>query len=350
MKRDLNHFQGCLLGGAIGDALGWPVEFLSLAEIIRTHGDDGITDLPSLVGGAEITDDTQLTLFTAEGILRAVNPGLRRTDESPLDSVYAAYQRWLSTQGYPRDDRWSYDGWLLSLPVIHARRAPGNSCISALRGAVVGTVAEPVNDSKGCGGIMRVAPAGLVYAGETAFRRAMDFAALTHGNPSGYLPAGALAYLVARIIEGLDLDSAVDETLRKLEEYPENSESSESLRAAKELSTRESLSDREAIRLLGEGWTGHEALGIAVYSVLRHRTDFVAALVCAVNHDGDSDSTGAIAGNILGAYLGADAIPGHWKPAVELSSVICHVAEDLFFLLDSHSVDRERYPLEKSAS
>jgi ADP-ribosylglycohydrolase len=65
----------------------------------------------------------------------------------------------------------------------------------------------------------------------------------------------------------------------------------------------------EAFAELGEGWTGDEALAIALYAAMRHASDFFAALVLAVNHSGDSDSTGSICGAILGVACGAQAIP-----------------------------------------
>src|SRR5260370_16834222 len=67
-----SHFRGCLLGGAVGDALGGPVEFLDLEEIVKVYGEQGIRDYAPAYGklGA-ITDDTQMTLFTAEAVLSA---------------------------------------------------------------------------------------------------------------------------------------------------------------------------------------------------------------------------------------------------------------------------------------
>src|SRR5690606_25651288 len=65
-------FLGCLLGGAVGDALGAPVEFMNRASILKSFGPNGITQYASIYGGlGTITDDTQMTLFTAEGLLRA---------------------------------------------------------------------------------------------------------------------------------------------------------------------------------------------------------------------------------------------------------------------------------------
>src|SRR4029079_2843307 len=87
---------------------------------------------------------------------------------------------------------------------------PGRTCLSALRGPVAGTVAAPINHSKGCGGVMRIAPVGLLAGGPHPFALGCDLAALTHGHPSGYLTAGAMALLVAQLVAGHGLDPALD--------------------------------------------------------------------------------------------------------------------------------------------
>ena len=346
MKRNQNTFRGCLVGGAIGDALGWPVEFLKLREIINRYGPDGIKDLKITSSGkAEITDDTQMTLFTAEGIIRGQARGIEKGIFHPPSVVFYAYQRWLLTQGYPRikEYEWAYDGWLLGINELHARRAPGNSCLSALLSRKKGSIDDPINNSKGCGGIMRIAPTGLFYKKDKAFDMAVDFAALTHGHPSGYLSAGALAYLIATIIEGVDIDVALENTLRKLKGYKSHEECSHILKKAIEL-TNSGLSDTEAIQKLGEGWIGEEALAISVYCALKYHDNFKKALIVSVNHDGDSDSTGAITGNILGAYLGLSQIPETWIEKVELKEVLLQVADDLNVEYNEDNLDWNRYP------
>ena len=172
IKRNKNHFRGCLLGGAIGDALGQPVEFLTVEEIKKRYGDAGITDLQiGSSGKAEITDDTQMTIFTAEGLLRAHTRGNEKGICHLPTMVYHSYLRWLHTQGYPkRDDLgFIYNGWLLKIEELHQRRGPGRTCLSALSSGKMGTIEEPINDSKGCGGVMRSAPVGLVCPRENAF-------------------------------------------------------------------------------------------------------------------------------------------------------------------------------------
>lgn len=346
MKRNQEFFRGCLIGGAIGDALGWPVEFIKYHDIIRRYGHEGIHDLQlSSNGKAEITDDTQMTLFTAEGILRAETRCIQKGICHPTSVVFFAYQRWLLTQGYSRisDFEWIYDGWLLGVKDMHATRAPGNSCLSALSSRIQGTLQETINDSKGCGGVMRVAPAGLFYLKGYVFNIAAEFAAITHGHPSGYLSAGSLANIIALIIEGKDIETAVKDTMTELKYHTGHEECTSSLNQAIEL-VKKDLPDIEAITQLGEGWVGEEALAISVYCALKHQNDFKKALTASVNHNGDSDSTGAITGNILGAYLGLSKIPLNWIKNVELGEVTLQIADDLLIGYQDNQEWMERYP------
>ena len=72
-----------------------------------------------------------------------------------------------------------------------------------------------------------------------------------------------------------------------------------------------------------------ETLAIAVYCALKHENDFDRALIAAVNHDGDSDSTGAVTGNLLGPRLGLTGIPSKYLEHLELRSVLLELADDL---------------------
>ncbi len=346
MSRSQDFFRGCLIGGAIGDALGWPVEFLQYDEIMSRFGTGGIQDLVlSSTGKAEITDDTQMTLFTAEGILRSETRGNEKSICNPSTVVFNAYQRWLLTQGYPKveDCEYIYDGWLLNVKELHANRAPGNTCLSALFSRKQGSIKEPINNSKGCGGVMRVAPAGLFYSKDNVFLMAAEFAALTHGHPSGYLSAGALAHIIASIIDGKGIEDAVRDSLLVLGTYDYHEECTDSLKKALDLSNSD-LSDIDSISRLGEGWIGEEALAISVYCALRHQHNFKNGLIAAVNHDGDSDSTGAITGNILGAFLGLSKILSDWVEKVELRDEIIKIADDLFLNFQDCPEWWKRYP------
>jgi ADP-ribosylglycohydrolase len=318
---------GCVLAGAAGDALGAPIEFLTIEQIRERFGPEGVWDYEMSFDDhrGSITDDTQMTLFTLEAMARA-HVRLRTSGTSDVVRVtHRAYLRWLYTQG-DTVPRAVLTGQLITEQGIYTRRAPGNTCLSALRATVdgrrVGTIEHPLNNSKGCGGVMRAAPVAL-WPGTSAevFRLGAETAALTHGHPSGYLAAGALAVIVRDVLHGGTLADAVANARAELVGWRGHEETVGALDAAVALAregrpTPEAVTDR-----LGAGWVAEEALAIAVSAALA-ATDMLDGLKIAVNHSGDSDSTGLICGNILGARDGVRAIPSRLHDHVELRWVI----------------------------
>lgn len=348
-RRD--RFRGCLVGGAVGDALGAPVEFHSIRQIRARYGPAGIADYDVAYGrrGA-ITDDTQMTLFTAEGLLRANVRGNERGIGYPPTVIYRSYLRWLHTQrecSRSLDDT-ALDGWLIGVQALHARRAPGNTCLSALCGGTMGMMDEPLNNSKGCGGVMRVAPVGLLASDvETAFTLGCEAAAITHGHPSGYYSAGCMAAIVRHLLDGRPLIDAIERTLCMMTDAAGagHEECAAAIRQAVELAQNANVQPSpETVERLGGGWVGEEALAIALYCALQAENDFAKGVLLAVNHSGDSDSTGAIAGNILGLIVGLEAIPRKWRDELELAEVIAAVADDLWTGFDDGKSWRDRYP------
>ncbi len=301
---------GCLLGGAIGDAMGYPVEFMRYAEITRYFGKAGVRDLSA---GNLISDDTQMTLFTAEGLLNAA-----QNRKSPVKNVYRSYLRWYYTQCGVKMPGGQYVGGLLNEAQIFATRAPGTTCLSSLSSGRMGTIADPINHSRGCGGVMRVAPCAVF---PHAFDLGCRIAAITHGHPGGYISAGALSGLLQKLYYGQSLPDAVDDLIEALDRIEDAESTRDALQHAVDLAS-EGRPCAPTVKELGEGWVGEEALAIAVYSALSFPTDYAQAVRLAVNHDGDSDSTGAICGNIMGMLLGASAIPVEWRDGVEMCNVI----------------------------
>lgn len=352
--------RGCLLGGAVGDALGYPVEFLSWNSIQARYGEAGIQgyDPDMETGFALISDDTQMTLFTANGILfRETRGKLRGIAGSPSGYVYEMYKDWLLTQtgGKRGEDNFS---WLLDVPELWSRRAPGTTCLSALHSGKHGSVEHPINDSKGCGGVMRVAPMGLRYnplgmgwSREKMAQEGAEIAALTHGHSLGYIPAAVLVHIVNTGVyggcpRGDTLADAVEDamdTARRLFGGDPHWEELRTLIDRAETLAGNTAPDEENIRALGEGWVAEEALAIAVYCALRYPGDFSKGVTAAVNHSGDSDSTGAVTGNILGAWLGCGAIEDKWKRGLELRDVILEIADDLCYgcPLEEYHEDRD---------
>lgn len=332
-------FTGCLLGGAVGDALGAPVEFMTKTEIVRRFGAEGITKYESAYGrlGA-ITDDTQMTLFTAEGLLRAWVRGSTKGIATYSGVTANAYRRWLKTQDEHPDVNDEFDGWLFKQRELHHRRAPGNTCLSALRN--MKQLGEPAkNDSKGCAGVMRVAPVGLFawhfrnqQSAQQVFDLGVEHAALTHGHPTGILTAGVFAVLICALVNGSSSTEALKIAKSYLLEKPDYEETLLAIEKA-EFLARQQIPHDEAIAKLGQGWIAEEALAISIYCALVAE-NFKEGVLLAVNHDGDSDSTGSITGNLLGAMYGVDDIPAEWLDNLELRNVITEIAEDLYSFYD----------------
>ncbi|MDA3647245.1 type VII secretion system-associated protein [Saccharopolyspora indica] len=334
-------FIGAMLAGAVGDALGYRIEFDDIGAIRQAHGGAGLTAPVLRDGVAQVSDDTQMMLFTLEGLIRAhVARRMNPVDNDPVPEVQHAYQRWFHTQnqpwpqaGGPYAQRLQQpDGWLITNQALFSRRAPGSTCMSALaRFAQTHQHAAPqvaINDSKGCGGVMRAAPVA-VWSGDPAevFYAAVGTAALTHSHPSGFLSAGVLAVIVHQLIRDVPLPEAVRIARDLLLRWRGHEEQLQILDQAVELAKRGSVSPEELKDTLGQGWVGEEALAIGLYAVLA--TDNLRdALLLSVNHSGDSDSTGIVCGNIAGALYGTRAIPQEWLNTLELREVIEALSRD----------------------
>ena len=357
-NKQLDKIRGSMVGGAVGDALGYPVEFInSYMGIQKRYGENGITRLDTTQwwlpneensGKAWISDDTQMTLFTACGLLNAKAQGA-----APKYAICEAYFEWYYTQIGKRSGRHK-DCWIGDVPELNNRRAPGNTCMTALQDILRGK--DPYNNSKGCGGIMRTAPVALYGAvwrdtpeGDPLEGRisnikdvdmlAADAAEITHQHPLGWLSSALEAHVIYRIMQK-DCP-AVDDFKAYLSEgydmllslYPNEGAGITQLRALTDKAlglVGSSASDVDNIEAIGEGWVAEETLAIAVYCAVKYFDNFEKAIIASVNHRGDSDSTGAVTGNILGAVVGYDAISEFFKTDLELHDVILYVADDLW--------------------
>lgn len=319
---------GCLLGGAVGDAFGYAIEFDDIAAIRARYGPLGMVEPLRQIGRLVVSDDTQLTLFTQEGLNRARAAGCLMDQAATLEHVRLATLDWYHTQS--DNPVWArYTGTLGRAAVLQARRAPGSTCLAGCAKGARGTIEAPINASKGCGGVMRVAPVGLVreYTVAQAFELAARAAAQTHGHPEGYLPAGAFAAIVRGLIEGQALLAAVAAALEVLSGWAHAEGTRKALQAA--LRAVDGIRGRrvgpEDVARLGEGWVGEEALAIGVYAAAAGDT-YAHVIQIAANHSGDSDSTASIAGQLFGAAHGAGQIPAEWEAGLDCAAELSEVA------------------------
>ena len=321
-------FLGCLLGGAVGDAFGYAVEFSSISDICTKFGPVGIRE-PSLTDGKlVVSDDTQMTLFTLEGILKGLE-GPPPSTETIVESIRLSYLDWLGTQGETIRNPRKSESWLAHCPEMRAWRAPGMTCLSSLRHGGHGTVKEHINDSKGCGGAMRSAPIGLFrrFDPKQAFELGARSAAITHGHRSGYLSAGMVSAIVRYLMDGMDIHVAMEASMQILNEWDGHEETLQAVTKALRSASSGSKDHPTTIHSIGGGWVGEEALAIALYAVLVGES-YIEAVRIASNHDGDSDSTASIAGQIWGALKRLTEIPHEWITKLDVLVPVLRLARE----------------------
>jgi len=306
----LDRYRGAMLGLAVGDALGYPVEFLGAEEVRRRLGPQGVTDFVASQNHPPGTysDDTQMAIAFAEGLLEAANGGL----DGLMETMARHLVRWSQS---PNNDR-----------------APGSTCMSGCRRLARGAAwcEAGVPESKGCGSAIRTAPIGLRYHGQPDRLMAVANASslMTHGHPCALAGAVANAYAVSLALDhtepGLLLGKIVEATRPISREF-----------AAKVGDGVPDVLPMEpdgAFDVLGDGWVAEEAVAGALYCFLRSPDDFPATVLAGANAPGDSDSIACIAGGISGAYNGAAAIPEAWREGVENASRLTELADGLYEL------------------
>ena len=336
------------MGGAIGDALGFPVGAYTYEDIVSEFGPGGIQRYKlNEEGLAVISDDTQMSLFTVNGILLKSTADILNKEEEYSYEYYIekAYLEWLLTQQKSWNDvqQQDFSCWLSQVKELFVSRDSRTTCLSALCNLAAHREVE--NESCGSGGLMRIAPIGLMAAlhpdqmsGEETVRLGAEVARITHKHPLGFLPAGCFAYLLQRMLsfeqpEPQQLKEALEESFHLLSAvYPE--EKTSVVRLREKIEQAIALADSgkphyKVMQELGEGWVAEENLAIAVYCTLCHWGDFQGAVVAAVNHSGDSASTGAVTGNLMGVLTGYTELPEYELEHLELREVIREITRDL---------------------
>lgn len=339
-------FEGAFLGFAIGDAFGYPARGMTFEQLCERFEKKGCLDLAvsKKSGMALFTDATQMTLFTADGIVWADREA-KGGEINYTTYVFYSYQLWLYTQTKTiagkeyswlfNDEKNKYTSHLLKAKGLYKNRANDRVSVDALLAARelnYGKLISHVNDNADNGGLKRVLPAGLYfnYDTEIAFRAGADFAAITHGNPSAYLSAGCYSAITAELIAGQSVENAVKKVMRILKEYDGHEQVYLALDSALTLIYDESVPPREAIERLGRGYNAEEALAISIFCAVLHEDNFIHAIQLAVNHDGESDVCAALTGGLLGARNGVECIPKKWIKKIQYYNLLLDTEELLY--------------------
>lgn len=303
MKLADQRIEAVLFGLALGDALGYPVEFLERTAIRQQYGASGIQQPPH---PALYSDDTQMTLALAEGLLDA---GVNASLDNLMQAIGQRFIEWLDS---PDNNR-----------------APGTTCIRGIKRFQSGIswLEAGIPESKGCGSAMRVAPLGYIYQHDESRLREIATASslITHRHPAAVAATVGAAYLVKLVLDNVP----TAEYMPRLYEFATGISDEFDLAILRVGHVLGWTNEDLALDHIGQGWVGEEAVALALYCVLRYPDDYVACMCRAANTNGDSDSIACIAGGIMGARLGLDAIPADWRSRCENAAGISDLARRL---------------------
>lgn len=333
-------FRGCLLGLAMGDAMGYSVDTKTWAQIQEDYGPHGLQGYDLVNGYADVTSHTQLALFSANGLLLGQTRALVYGKMAPLARyVGVAQQEWaIGQRRYNQPTR--NHCWTFRIPELRRRHCTDTRMIETLNRGNLGTMDIPCNGYDDPASIASAVAAGIFCAPprlsrEDADRLGAECIALTYGNPFAYLPGIVISHLISACINDQDtpLATLVEESVKVLEtqygkKYRQVREIAASVRHAVTLAERRSTHPVKAMEQL-TCLSGGDILAGAVYAALLCEEDFDKAMIVAVNHSGRSAAVGCLTGAILGARMGVAKLPEFYLEGLEVAPVLQEMADDL---------------------
>jgi ADP-ribosylglycohydrolase len=340
MREKQNIFRGCLLGLAVGDAMGYTVDSKCLAEICEDYGPNGLLGYDLVNGYAEVTSYTQLAAFAANGLMLGLTRGrLRGIMAPPVRYIALAIREWSRSQHYCQPEK--NHCWLSTVSELKRRRCMDTWMLSTLSRDPLGTMEEPVNRSDHPAALTEVIPIAMLagdlgLSPEETVRLGAEAVALTYGDPDAFLSAAALTYAMSRIVsdKAVTPEALARETLNAIQlqfgrEYAQTTKLWELAQMAITLAESDEISQMEAMERLGCR-TAPEVLAGVLYACITCRGDFDTAMITAVNHSGRSAAVGAITGAILGARMGEEALPEFYLECLEPVDILRSLADDLW--------------------
>ncbi len=334
-------YRGCLLGMAVGDAMGYTVDSRSWQEIREDYGPNGLMGYDLVNGYADVTSYTQLAAFACNGLLLGLTRGQMKGTMAPFVKYIGLSSReWAASQRpWGRPDK-SFC-WLLQQSELCRRHCMDTRMLDTLSRTRAGTLEDPINNFPGPGGITTAVGVGLFFDPDRMDQQEIDLlgaeaVALTHGSPTAFLTGAVVAHIISRCLRHPEarLKAVVLEAVEAMKErfghqYSQAFEIGTLVRHAITYAEAENLNPAEVMeRLRCE--TAAQALAGAVYACLSSRGDFDSAMIVAVNHSGRSAAVGALVGAILGVRLGEGALPEFYIECLEPADTLRELADDLF--------------------
>lgn len=340
MREKRSVYRGCLLGLAVGDAMGYTVNDRSWEDIQRDYGPNGLLGYDLVNGYADVTSHTQIAAFACNGLLLGMTRGQMQGKMAPfVKYIGLALREWAQSQRY-RINPGRIFCWVARTREMCTRRCMDTLMLDTLHRDRPGSMEEPVNRYMSPGSLTLGVAVGLFAdreraSGEEIDRLAAEAVALTHGSPVAFLSGAALAHLIRTVAARPELswEELIQHTIDAIQtqfgrEYSQTVELWELLRLAMTLARSETVMQPEAMELLRCS-TCAEILAGALYACMVSADDFDSAMIAAVNHSGCSAAVGAVTGALLGARLGEETLPDFYLECLEPVQILRQLADDL---------------------
>lgn len=336
MENMQSAYRGCLLGLAVGDALGHTVNEKTWDEICEDYGPDGLLGYDLANGYANVSSHTQTAAYVANGLLVGFS---RSKCDSYLRYINLSLREWAKRQHFPRDPG-SSPLWVSKLPSLRRRHCLDARMLDILRLETPGTVDAPINRSAAPGALTSAVAIGLFFNPQRMEPAQIgimtaETIALTHGAPEAFLSGVVLAYSIAGILQEPQspLEEQFTQALHAMQmqfgnRFPEADQVARHVQRAILLSHNDALIPRQGMEQL-DCRSSAQCLAGAIYTSLCNPEDFDSAMITAINHSGLSAAVGAVVGAILGAKLGIDALQDFYLESLEPKDALIQLADDL---------------------
>ncbi len=341
MAAQRTSYRGCLLGMAVGDAMGYTVDSRYWPEIQEDYGPNGLMGYDLVNGYAEISSYTQLAAFTCNGLLLGLTRGQMLGKMAPfIKYIELSAREWAASQLSQRRPEKTFC-WLLSKREICQRSCVDTRMVDTLTREKTGSLEDPVNNFSTPAGLSAAIGVGLFFNRERLDQAEIDrlgaeAVAMTHGAPAAFLSGAYLAHLVSRTLAhpNAPLKKLVMEAARSVRDqfghqYSQAFSLAKLIRHAVTFAEIGELKPQEVMERL-HCESAAQVLAGAVYACLVSNEDFDRAMVVAVNHSGRSAAVGAIVGAILGARLGEGGLQEFYVECLKPAEILRELADDLF--------------------
>ena len=336
MEQKLAAYRGCLLGLAVGDAMGYTVDTKSWPEICEYYGPNGLMGYDLANGTAEVTSYTQIAAFLCNGLLLAA---IRGNPEYTTKYMALSLREWVKSQQF-RAVAEKTRCWVAQVPALRRRVCMDTRILDALNRETLGTPQAPMFRSVTPAALTGAVAVGLYYDPERmTLPQLMELGAqavaFTHGDPETFLSGAFLACALGQLLQtpNQPLRNIFEQTAQLLHEqyaeaFPEADVLCSKISYALSLTVDPEITPLVAMTLLG-CTTAAECTAGAVYTAVVHAGNFDEAMITSVNHSGRSAAVGALTGAFLGARLGADALPEFYLECLEPAPWLEDLAKDM---------------------